>query len=211
MQDQREITAKGAGNFLVTLCRVQAAAVTPFLRTDFGAQALGMPGLYALILLLCWFGFSGDHAMGIYLVAWLGMLFIQRLRTNALIRRQVRMHTRYDGTSWAALWFPKAFKGLKSVGDPLICFGLAAACLVIGEAYRESVRAGQPLDLYLATTERVYAPLNTLAAFFFCSGIALSVDAAVDATIRKRQLDDIEDAKIESESILAEYEERSKR
>jgi hypothetical protein len=84
-------------NLLVIVAMAQATCVTVFTRTKFGAEALGIPGIGALILL--WFWVLGTHSpdLLVYGGLWLCAFVLQRVQTMMDCWKGNYQHSRYGG------------------------------------------------------------------------------------------------------------------
>src|SRR5690349_8329961 len=110
-------------NVLLTYLNAHATACTVFLRHSFGTEALGWPGLFALLLILAVAGFKRSQGMQVYLVLWLAALACQRLYTFWLVRRGVVWHSQYQGWPWlGALFTGGNGKAAVFIIEPFLCF-----------------------------------------------------------------------------------------
>src|SRR5699024_1863919 len=103
-------------NFLFVVVRAHATTLTVFLRRGFGSEALGWPGLWALLLLAL--AALGSPVMGYYLVAWLVALICQRALT---LTSRERRHSLDDGYPWLAMWLAKNPASACGVVEPILC------------------------------------------------------------------------------------------
>lgn len=88
-----------------------ALCFTPFLRRDFGRNAVGLAGLGAGGLILFWGSYSQTPALCWYFLVWLLALIGQRIRTFQNTLRGLAPHSYYPGYPWLAF---KLFPRLKS-------------------------------------------------------------------------------------------------
>ena len=125
---------------LYFLCTVHATCITVFLRTGFGSEALGIPGICALLLLL--FCMGTEPLMCYWLALWLIALVVQRITTWRLIRRGAMLHSRYAGRS--LLTKIPFFRNERHIAilEGLLCFGLGALLLAVSQFMGVFLMAG---------------------------------------------------------------------
>jgi hypothetical protein len=121
-QQQQGYSNQDAFNFLYLFCRGHATVVTPFLRTGFGAEALGLNALVAFVMMT--FLACKDQAMSGLLGLWLLAVIVQRVRTRLAIHRGEIIHSRYAGYPWLAMKMPFVRKEQTAVGivEPMVIF-----------------------------------------------------------------------------------------
>jgi hypothetical protein len=85
------------------LARVLSLTVTPLLRTNFGLEAFGWPGLFTACLLILVAGQTGSPLLAAYWWLWLGALLVQRCKSYQLSRRGQAPHSQFQGTPWVTL------------------------------------------------------------------------------------------------------------
>lgn len=114
---------------LYFIANTHATCITPFLRTGFGSEALGFPGLFALgILLFC---MGAEPLMVAWLLAWLLAVVVQRIITLREIRRGAVIHSRYAGRPILMnLPFVKKER-TAMVLEMFVCFTLGAFMLAL--------------------------------------------------------------------------------
>jgi len=87
-------------NILYFALNAYAMALLPFLRRGMGRRGIGLPGLFALVIIVFYGGQTRSAEMTAYFWAWLTAVFVQRLTID---RRQ---HSLYQGwpvfTGWLA-------------------------------------------------------------------------------------------------------------
>jgi hypothetical protein len=105
-QQESQGPSRGAVLGLVLLvANAHATCVTVFTRSHFGVEALGVPGVAALVLMLA-YGCLRAPEMFVYLGCWLVALIIQRIGTFRLVRQGWRAHSRYAGYPALAMRLP---------------------------------------------------------------------------------------------------------
>jgi hypothetical protein len=80
---------------LYFLCNVHCTTFTVFLHYGFGSEALGFPGLFALILIF--FSMAGDPRMMLWLMAFFVALVIQRIITFTILGWGYVLHSMDHG------------------------------------------------------------------------------------------------------------------
>lgn len=102
------LTMASSVNGLNILANAHASTLTPFSRTDFGSEGLGMPGLIGAGIILAWGCYFNSYPMFIYFLVWMGVLLCQRVKTFINWRRGAANHSRYNGYPWIARrFFPR--------------------------------------------------------------------------------------------------------
>jgi hypothetical protein len=189
MQPQQQEKKWGMGdtfNALYAVAVLQSTAVTPFLRTNFGVEALGFPGIWAFVLLLAWAGLSGDPMMLGYLVAWLFAVACQRVRTARLVRQGWVAHSQYTGWPRLALRVPFVRKETtaKGVIEPLLCLALGVVLGAIAEAHQRPF---------------------TLPAFFLVSSFCLAFREKVNREVERKRVQAMRDAQIDQQWLAEQF------
>jgi hypothetical protein len=140
-QQESQGPSRGAVLGLVLLvANAHATCVTVFTRSHFGVEALGVPGVAALVLMLA-YGCLRAPEMFVYLGCWLVALIIQRIGTFRLVRRGWRAHSRYAGYPALAMRLPWVTERVAvTLIEPLLCV-LAGAVIfcTVSEAVGEFV------------------------------------------------------------------------
>jgi len=129
--DQQEKNRPSNHDFLGVIymaCNVHATCIAVFLRRGFGKEALAWNGFLAFWLLILLGG--GDVAFLYYFACWLVALIAQRIRTLAMLRKGVVIHTRYAGYPYWAMKVPFVRSEDTAMGfvEPAMCF-IAGALL----------------------------------------------------------------------------------
>lgn len=164
---------------LNALAHAHACTVTPFLRTDFGSEGIGLHGLIGGGMILGWGCYANCYPMFIYFLIWIVALAIQRVRTFLNWRRGVIVHTRYNGYPWLARrFFPR-------LSEPNAKAVEAFACLGIGGLLAQ---LWPPLGWYV------------MAGF-----VSIMFTEAVMAETAKRRLQAMRDAEIEQRYLAERY------
>lgn len=164
---------------LNALAHAHACTVTPFLRTDFGSEGIGLHGLIGGGMILGWGCYANCYPMFIYFLIWIVALAIQRAKTFLNWQRGVIVHTRYNGYPWLARrFFPR-------LSEPNAKAVEAFACLGIGGLLAQF---WPPLGWYV------------MAGF-----VSIMFTEAVIAETAKRRLQAMRDAEIEQRYLAERY------
>ncbi len=117
-----QITVAGSTNLLYFLALSHATCFTPFLRSNFGTEALGFQGLGAVVILLL---LAVSHPLGgLFLLAWFVTLMLRRAQTFVNWRDGAVGHSQYAGDSTVARrFFCKNERTAKLLIEPLLCGG----------------------------------------------------------------------------------------
>lgn len=119
------LTMEGGINATNVLVNAHASTVTPFFRTDFGSEGLGMPGLIGVFMILGWGCHFNCYPMFIYFVVWMGVLLCQRVKTFINWRRGMMIHSRYNGYPWIIRrCFPRLSELNAKAVEAFACFGI---------------------------------------------------------------------------------------
>lgn len=170
-------------NILWLLCVMHQRALTIPLRTCYGKEALGMPCLFAVLMMILWGGLANDGVMFWYLVGWL-VLFAHRRVQAITLARTGRMHSAYDGRSIIA----KNDTFAKAVLEPVL-IGAAGYCVL--QLYQEWGWSPQGLPYFLL-----------LGCF------TLPFVEMAKRQMWQRRTQSMINARIESEAVMAEFHRR---
>lgn len=139
--NQQKLTTSDAFGLLYVVAGSHAAAITPFIRRGFGAEAFFPFGLVAFVAMLCLTGDRWGSPMGIYAITWLVTLLYRRFETFRLRRKGIVTHTRYAGYPWLAMKFVKDTEQARGC-EPVICLLAGAALCPVSETLGLFVMAG---------------------------------------------------------------------
>lgn len=155
---------------LYFLVNVHATLITPFLRSGFGNNALGFPGLFALVLLLLCMG--KEPKMLLWLFAWLVAVIVQRLETFRLLRKGVAIHSYYSGYPSVAMRCPFVRKEKTAflLIEPMTCAVLGALLCQYSEF---------------------------MGAFLMAGFLSLPIRAAIEHEVYRKRVERMRDAEIE--------------
>jgi hypothetical protein len=164
--------------------RVVAAPVEVVIRTRFGSQYFGLPALLGLFMMPAWVLFWPDADVRGLMWFWavhVLMQFRARLEVFRMLRRHEIVHTRYNGRPRLLRilrWMDE--RQIKAIGEPVFVFLCGVFMMPLS----------QPLGSYLMVAA-------------FCLGLNHSVIESVEQA-RALQLND---ARIEQESIAERFRE----
>ena len=115
---------------LYGLCNVHCTTFTVFLHYGFGSEALGFPGMFALILIF--FSMAGDPLMLYWLAAFLVALVIQRIITFTLSRRGYELHSMDSGRPLLMKLLPFTITTTHAIVlEAFLCFIVGALMLSV--------------------------------------------------------------------------------
>lgn len=169
-------------NFAYSFCTAyQRALIVPF-RNKWGTQALGLPCLFAIGLMMLWYIATADPGM----LAWMGFwLFCQAMRRIEAVRIAGQVHSHYDG--WPVNLGSNE-RVAKAFYEPILVGILGGI-------------------LYWAYTINGLRP--TGLPYFFLGGIvALPFVESVKQTLWERRLQGMADAKLEQEMLMEDFKNR---
>lgn len=128
-----------------------ALCFTPFLRRDFGRNAIGLAGLGAGFLILFWGSYSHTIALWYYFIFWFLALISQRIRTYRNTLKGVMPHSHYAGDSWLAY---RLFPRIKSEAnaravEAFVLLGAGGLVAMANKPFGWFLMAGFPAILFL--------------------------------------------------------------
>lgn len=181
MPQQQEERQKGNAKGLYLGASGVATCVTPFIHLGGGAEALGIPGVIAFLIIfaLAAQNVAADtpqYGMGLYFAVWLFALVYQRVKTTKLLNAGEKIHSRYQG-------YPELARILKCKENTGKMLEVPMVILV-----------GMMM-------EYVSEPVGGL---LIGSGIALAVVRAMDYQRNYTMKQQMDDARIENE-VMKEY------
>jgi hypothetical protein len=161
---------------LYFLCNVHCTTFTVFLHYGFGSEALGFPGLFALILIF--FSMAGDPLMAYWLMAFFVAMVIQRIITVTFLGRGYELHSMDSGRPLLTKLLP-----FMTVNHALVFEGI---CLFIAGA----VVADQ-------------SPF--IGKFLMLGFVSLFIRTAIEESIYKRRLQRMKDAELEQRWLSEQF------
>jgi hypothetical protein len=128
-----------------------ALCFTPFLRRDFGRNAIGIAGLGAGGLILLWGSYSNTPALWWYFIAWLLALIGCRVRTFQNSIKGTALHSYYDGYPWLAF---KLFPRMKSesnarAAEAFLLLAIGGLVAMVSKPFGGFICCGFPAILFL--------------------------------------------------------------
>ncbi len=179
-QNNDPMQMKDTFNLVYALVHGHSTAITPFLRTSFGKEALGMNGLAALAIILLYGGLMNCYEMFIYLCVWLVAVIYQRVKQFRNRMNGFVQHSRYNG--YPALAY-KLFPRIQSEGNAK--GAEAFLCLGVG---------------WLLTY--VSQPLGW---FVMAGWVSIMFSEGLGVELRRKKLQAMRDAEIEQQALAEEY------
>ncbi len=180
-QESDSMSVADSTNWLYLLTTAHSTCLTVFLRESFGSEALGIPGVSALLLLIVAVGVTGSPDLLLYGGIWLIVLMGQRAQTFQNQRKGIRLHSRYAG-------FPAATK---------VLFPFVTDERVL-QRLEPFVAGGLGLGLLLCSP--------TIGQFVLWGAFSLAIRTTLDQFTHHRRLQELHDAEIEQEVLLADWE-----
>ncbi len=160
------------------ICTALSVTFTPFIRTAFGSEALGVPAVFAAIILLVVSAAAQDPVMYGWLVLWLMFVVIRRYQGWQLRRKGVVMHSRAS-YPWLGMKIPLVRKELTAVlMETVMCF--------IGGAFL----------CYLSTTA---------GGFLMIAGFALALKTGIEKDLDRKRIQAMTDASLVQRSYADRF------
>lgn len=165
---------------LYALCNIHCTTFTVFLHYGFGSEALGFPGLGALVLIfVC---MAADPLMLLWLMAFLVALVIQRIVTWRLLARGVELHSMDGGLPLLMKLLPFIkMRDTALVMEVLMCFGGGVALLSVSDF---------------------------VGKFVIVAGISLILREAIRNSICNRRVQRMRDQEMEARWLAERFRER---
>jgi hypothetical protein len=184
-QDPRR-SKKDSFHALFLICLAHSTALSVPLRTGYGREALGVPGIAAFALIFLWAMFSQDPLMWLYFAFYFLCHVCQRITTAKLLRQGERIHSHYSGWPRVAmllLWGRVKQKETIAKGliEPCLCFMAAIAIGCFCEAY--------------------HWPWHGLFAFLLLGMLTMPFVEGVNQQIWDNRLQAMRDARMEQEYL----------
>ncbi|HEY7327648.1 MAG TPA: hypothetical protein VH592_08415 [Gemmataceae bacterium] len=181
-QQNDKLTWKQYSNIVTNLATFhQRAIIVPF-RKGWGKNSLCRSCACAFILIFLWATFTRDNIMYVWLILWTLSYAQLRGQANKLAGQ---IHSWYDGDT---VGLGSNQKTAKMLYEPVM---VAIAGLIAREIYLE-----------------YGLPTAGLPTFLLTGCFTLPLVESVKQAIWDRRLDDMNDAKMEQESLVREYRDR---
>ncbi len=119
-QGDNGLSYKQGFNLLYTLCILHQRALTVVSRRRFGVQALRLPCLLALVLMVLWAGFTNDNLLWLWTGLWFVCFLRRRVEAVRLVRGGVRVHSWYDGFPADVCRYVRSEKVAKRIVEPAL-------------------------------------------------------------------------------------------
>lgn len=172
-------------NFAFWLAQIVQRCFVPITRHKFGTEALGLPCLFAAILMWVWATFARDVLMLWWLGFWAVMYVIRRIEAARL---SGWIYSLYDGWPFDALRFCKSEATAKRVVEPIM---LAIVGFIAFKVYE--VQGWQ---------------YRGLPYFFFAGAICVSFVAGMQERMWNKKVQAMRDGEIEGDLQESSYRDR---
>jgi hypothetical protein len=169
---------KDSFDVVYALAKGHATCFLPFLRKNFGSEALGIPGLIAFILMLLVGGLGRIPEMSPFLGVWIIAMAYQRASTMRAMRRGVIRHSRYEGDVDTKVIKSRAT--VKQFLEPLVC-----------------------VTAWLCFEQMGFS--HNFAMFFAWGAVSMALVAMIDRQLDNKRLEAMRDAEIEQRHLAARY------
>lgn len=164
----------------------QRAIIVP-MRTHYGREFF-WPCVFSLLLMCCWVAVSHDEYMRIWIGFWLLAVFARLVQTHRLLARGERIHSRFAGIPTEALKYSSTERTAKQYAEPILVGLLGAAMLLFYKA--------------------VELPSLGLPYFFLLGAPVLFFAEGINHNIWDRQLQEMQNARIEQAGMVQESRNR---
>jgi hypothetical protein len=181
-QQQNDVRENWKRNFNIAygIALIHQRAIVMLSRNMWGSQALGVPCALALLLMLFWGALTQDPLMWVWIVLWL-FSFIKNRIQSARLKGEI--HSFYDG---------RAIK----------CGSNERRAKLIIEPFKFAVVGLVALKVY----EYLGWPPHGLPYFLLTSVFTLPFCEAVKQSIWNRRVQAMQDARIEQEALVDDYQ-----
>jgi len=178
--NQNSLSPQDSFNIVYAAARGHAMCFLPFLRTNFGTEAL-RPGVIALVIMLLVGSFGRIGDMFYFLGLWALVMLCQRASSERARREGVIRHSRYDGDVDAKA--ARVFGGrvmVKQIIEPLFCVFAGVCVEALGFSHE-------------------------LAVFIASGAFSLALVAMIDRQLDNKRLQAMRDAAIEQTYLAARF------
>lgn len=175
------LSRKDSFNALYGLAKGHSMCFLPFVRKNFGSEALGRPGAIALVILVAVGGLGRIPEMWPFLGFWILAMLCQRASSERAKRQGVVRHSRYEGDVDEQM--VKRFgsrTAVKQVVEPLLCLLVGVGIETAGLSHG-------------------------LAVFIGSGAVSLALVAMIDRQLDNKRVQAMRDAAIEQSYLAARY------
>jgi hypothetical protein len=170
----------GVVNLIYVLVSGHATCLTPFVRRNFGSEALGRNGAVAMLIIVFYMAAYPRHvAVGQFGTLWFAMLILQRLKTGWLMRKGTVLHSYDDGYPVLGFIIPQVKRFETAY--------IIEFFVVIG------------FGIWLSNYD---AALSRLVVV---SSVCMVIKTAIEQDIARKRLRAMRDAEIEQRAMLDRY------
>ncbi len=148
-QGNDPVNMKNGINLLALAANGYATTVTVFLRRGFGAEALGLNGIVAAVIILGYAGFTHSPEVITFFWVWLGFVAYQRMYGFSLRRQGRVLHSRYAGWPEVGMRFAKSEKAARQVVESIVCVVAGAALWLFSEPLGQFIMLA-PIGLFVS-------------------------------------------------------------
>lgn len=175
------LSGKNSLNIVYALAKGHAMCFLPFLRRNFGSEALAGPGAIALIIMGAVGGLGRIPGMWPFLGLWGLVMLCQRASSERAKRQGVIRHSRYEGDVDEKLTKRLGSRtAVKLVAEPLACI-IAGVCVgALGLSHG-------------------------LAVFIGAGALPLALVAVIDRQLDHKRMQAMRDAAIEQSYLAARF------
>jgi hypothetical protein len=174
--DEKGLSHKDTFNIAYALVKGHAMCFLPFMRKNFGSEALGWPGAAALVIMVAVGGLGRIPEMWPFLGFWVVAMLYQRASTARAMSKGVIRHSRYEGDVDTRLIKSRATA--KLVLEPLCCVAGGVAFQAVGFSHG-------------------------FAVFIGAGAFSLALLAMIDRHMDQQRVQAMRDAAIEQEYLAA--------
>jgi enoyl-CoA hydratase/carnithine racemase len=179
--NENGLSHKDSFNALYALAKGHSMCFLPFIRKNFGSEALGWPGAIALIIMIAVGGLGRIPDILGFLGVWGLVMLCQRASSERAKRQGVIRHSRYEGdVDEKATKFLGGPAKVKQFVEPLFCLVVGVCVEAIGLSHG-------------------------LAVFIGSGAFSLALVAMIDRQLDNKRVQAMRDAAIEQSYLAARF------
>jgi len=179
--NENGLSHKDSFNAVYALAKGHSMCVLPFVRKNFGSEALGNPAAIALVIIIAVGGLGRIPDMWLFLGLWVLAMLCQRASSERAKRQGVVRHSRYEGDVDEQM--VKRFGSrtvVKQLIEPLFCVVMGLFVEAAGLSHG-------------------------LAVFIGSGAFSLALVAMIDRQLDEKRVQAMRDAAIEQSYLAARY------
>jgi hypothetical protein len=174
------LTFRDSVNLFYVLVSGHATCVTPFVRRNFGSEALGRNGAVAMLTIVLYMMVYPRHRILVdFGAVWFVMFVLQRVKTGWLLRQGRVLHSRDDGYPWLGFLIPLVKRD--KTARVIEFFALFA------------------LGTWLSDYDTALGRLVGLSA------VSLAIKTGIEEEVFRKRLQGIRDAEIEQRALVERH------